>query len=318
MNNKPIVILVGVFDRGSTNVAQAKALVKLGCDVIPVSYRSIIQQNGPEYFHRYITTLVYNYKPFVVIFSKINGVHPQTVEICSNHARTWYWLMDSNIVYRKINAQEYVSRCHFASATAPDVVELFKDINPNSFHITEGLDTDFFKPVEPVEELKCDISFIGTQTPERDEYYKALKEAGFNVRFYGPQYSGQNVVDEDFAKVCSSSKFALSLNTYNNIKNYYSDRIIRLLGCGVCTFHLDTTGTIDQYFKNGKEIVYFTDSIDLITKLKSISDETVAKIALKGRDKVLSSYLWEHQLIKLLRVVENANAVLQQTSHVQE
>ena len=310
--NKPTIIIVGVSDvRGSTNVAQCKSLIKLGFSVIPINYRTIINEHGDQYLHRYLTTVVHNYKPILVLFSKCNGMHPQTMETCSNMATTWFWLMDSIFVAKQINALQYVSSCHLASATAPDVVEYFKTVNPNSFHIIEGLDSDVLHPVEPVEELKCDISFIGTRTPERDSYFVALKEAGFNVKFFGPQYSGSNVVDEDFAKVCASSKFALSLNTYNSIPFYYSDRVIRLLGCGVCTFHLDTTGTINSYFEDGKEIVYFTNPDDLIAKLKNIDNETVAKIALTGRDKILKNYLWEHQLMKLLKIVESGHASLQ-------
>ena len=311
-DNKPTIVLVGVSDiRGSTNVAQAKAFMKLGCNLIPVNYRTILQEHGDQYLHRYLTTIIHNYKPFLVLFSKCNGMNPQTMEMCSNMATTVYWFMDALPVAKNINALQYVSSCHLASATAPDVVEYFKTVNPNSFHIIEGLDSDVLHPVEPVEELKCDISFIGSRTEERDSYFIALKEAGFNVKFFGPQYSGSNVVDEDFAKVCASSKFALSLNTYNGLKNYFSDRIIRLLGCGVCTFHLDTTGTINNYFEDGKEIVYFTNPSDLVSKLRSIDNATVAKIALVGRDKILKNYLWEHQLMKLLKIVESGHASLQ-------
>jgi len=303
--DKQNIILVGVLDKkGSTNVHQANALLNLGFNVIPVNYRTIISEQGHDFYMKYLLSLVQNAKPSLVIFSKCNDTNPLVMEEVSRRCLTWWWMMDSIKVAEGMKAQDYVKRCHFASATDPNVVEYIKQVNPRSVQIIEGINPRVFKPVEPVEEYRCDISFIGTQTPERDMYFKLLKEAGYNVKFFGPQYSGQEVVDSDFAAVCSSSTFALSVNTFNGISNYFSDRLIRLLACGTCPLHLDETETICNYFKAQEEVVIFKNPEDLLDKLPKITLEQAMKIALKGRDKVLNQYLWEHSMIRMINFIK--------------
>ena len=74
-------------------------------------------------------------------------------------------------------------------------------------------------PVKPNKDYRKNISgpvisFIGTRNIDRDEYYKALTDAGFFPLFYGPGYNNE-VIDREFATVCSSSDYMLSLNTHN-------------------------------------------------------------------------------------------------------
>src|SRR5574343_585483 len=113
---------------------------------------------------------------------------------------------------------DHARNCHFSSCTAKDMVKWFESFGvKNCYHIVQGVDQDVFRPVNSVGDFKADISHIGTKTEERDRVKKALEDAGFVVKFYGYGYSAKGMFDHDFSKICSSSRFMLSMNTYNNI-----------------------------------------------------------------------------------------------------
>jgi spore maturation protein CgeB len=167
----------------------------------------------------------------------------------------------------------------------------------------EGIDYDVFKPVEQVDEYKADISFIGTATSERIEYQEALQKAGYNVKFYGPHWN-REIVNEEFAVICSSSKYMLSLNTHNNIPYYFSDRLMRYLSCGAPTFHLDATGTLNEFFENGKDVIYFSNVDDLLSKLSDTKYENAIRMGMNGRDKILHNHKWEDSASKMLYITK--------------
>lgn len=132
-----------------------------------------------------------------------------------------------------------------------------------------------------------------------------LEDAGLSVRFYGAGYSPKEMFDRDFNKVCSSSKFMLSINTYNNIhQEYFSNRLLRCVACGTCTLHYDSTNSLNKYLTNGKEVLYFKDAEELVTLLKTTTDEKACDIAISGRDRVLNNYTWDRIIYTILEIIK--------------
>jgi len=290
----------------STNVSMASSFIKLGLQVLPVNYRTMIAKLGISFFNSYLINLINRYQPALVIFSKCNGIDPALVAECSKVSKTWLFNMDPRATIEKCpEVIDHAKNSHFSSCTGSDIVEWFESFGvKNCYHLIQGTDQDVFKPVEPVEEFKADISFIGTATEERVKMLKSLAEMGIAVKAYGMGFTDKEVVNSDFAKVCSSSKFMLSMNTYNNVhKGYFSNRLVRYLSCGVCTFHYDTTGTLEEFFKDGKDIFYFGD-ISGLKHLLEMDNETACRAALSGRDKVLNNYTWDHIIRHMLKIVQ--------------
>lgn len=300
--NKSIVI-VGVLDnKGSTNIPQAVAFLKAGFQVLPVNYRTIIGKYGMHFFDKLLIEVVRTQKPELVLFSKCNGISSELVTECNKYSKTWLWLMDERKTVEAVpEVIQHAKNATYSSCTSAGMVEWFKELGVDPcYHILEGFDYDVLNPVEVYDKYKADVSFIGTKTTERDMYKKRLEDAGYNVKFYGPDYSGGFVTGKDFAKVCSSSKFMLSLNTYNNIPNYFSDRLILFTGCGACTLHLDNTKTLNNYFEDRKEVIYFNDIEDLLNIMKTTDDKKACEIAFKGRERTLRSYTWDHTIHQIL------------------
>lgn len=297
------IVIVGVLDKmGSTNLYMAGSFMKKDIRVVPVNYRTIISNYGADYFYRLLMHVIDKENPDLILFSKCNGISPDIVKTCTNRTDTWLWNMDHYNTIQKIpEVVEHAKFATFSSCTSPATADWFEKHGVKKcYHIFEGVDTKIYKPRKSVKEFKADISFIGSSTEERN-IYKEVLEKLMNAKFYGPGYNDE-VVDEQFAKVCSSSKCMLSLNVHNNEPDYFSDRVFRYLACGACTFHLDNTGTLNKWFKDGKDIVYFKDINDLIVKLSTLTDDIAKRIGKSGRKKVVNNYTWDHTVEKIIKI----------------
>jgi len=305
--HKKTVIIIGVLDNPtSTNVSQAKAFINKGFNVIPINYRTLMSEYGIKTFEKIVLDTVEKYSPYLVLFCKCNGINPDLVSECSKKTITWLWNPD--VINEKIprypEVIQHAVRADFSSGTSLDIVRYFKEHGAkNCYHIFDGLDADVFKPVEPVEEFKCDISFIGTKLDHRDQIKDILEQSGYDVKFYGHGYIGE-VYNKEFAQVCCSSKYVLSINSLCGEDLFFSNRLLRLMGCKRCVFHWDPFYVLKDMFIDGKEIILFRSAEELITKLKFLNNHE--EIAENGYIKVINNYTWEHSVDHILRIIENA------------
>ena len=302
---KRYVVIVGVLDNpNSSNIWMSTSFLRHEYNVIPINYRTIINKKGMSYLANLLIYTIDKYKPVLVVFCKCNGIDPKIVEKCTLRTKTWLYFMDSFLILKESpEILQHAKYATFSSCTSEITVNFFKDNGvKNCHHIFEGIDQSIHKPVDPVDEFKADISFIGSATEERTAYKKLLEDAGVDAKFYGHGYSMRIPSMKDWAKICASSKFMLSMNTYNNIPTYFSGRLFEYLGCGVCTFHLDTTGSLNKYLKDGEDVVYIVSKEDLIEKLTSLSVEEAGHIALAGREKVCKDYKFDNSVHKIIKI----------------
>ena len=308
MNN---IIVVGVLDVPvSSNLWMASAFQRAGFNVIPVNYRTIVAKYSRTFFKELLIDTVKKYKPELTLFCKCNSVEPLIFEECNLYSKTWLFYMD---LFEQIQTHpELLSsakNCTISSATSEITVQFFKQYGvKNCIHMFEGTDPHIHKIVEPEDRYLATISFIGTKTEERDKY-KILLEDNFgkdNVKFYGYGYSDK-IISEDWAKICSSSRFMLSMNTYNNYPTYFSGRLFELLGSGACTFHLDNTGTLEQYFQHGVDLFYFKDKEDLIKQIKSVTEEQEIAVRASGYKKVQENHTWDIRVKEMMKIVKDSS-----------
>ena len=296
------VVVVGVLDKPeSTNVSMALAFIKEGYIVLPVNYRNFLAKHSQESFKEYLEYIVDAYKPELVLFSKCNGVNPSTVKSITSKCKTWLWNMDDKqTILTCKEVMEHAKHSSFSSCTSLMTVDWFKENGVENCHqIFEGVDTSIFKPVPAEEEHKTVVSFIGTKTDERELYKKRLSDEGIAAKFYGFGFE-KEVYDKQFSQVCANSDVMLSLNVHNNVPFYFSDRLFRYMACKVPVFHLDSTGTLNKWFKDNEDIVYFSDLNDLIHKLNTTKPDTLSKIATNGYNKVIENHTWAKTVEQIL------------------
>ncbi len=308
---KGLVFIIGVLDqKGSTNIPMALSTIKCGFRILPINYRTIMQKYGYLFFKDLVINLVKNHYPDLVIICKGNNIYPDLITEITKYTKTWIYNMDPKPTIDMVpEVRENAKIATFSSCTALDMVQEWQSLGANCFHTIQGLDEEIFKPTKPVKKYKADISLIGSKTPQRDEYKEYLENAGFNVKFYGHGYSTEEVLDKEFAKVCASSKYMLSLDSIAGLhQHYFSNRLVRYLGCGACTFHFDPTGTLEQYFQNNIHLKYFTSPAELVQQIKVLEEPELIEelnlpyeIAMNGMDKVLREYTWDSLMFALLQ-----------------
>jgi len=308
MTSNKTVFIVGVLDKkGSTNISMARSFIKLGFDVVPINYRTIILEHGMLFFNNFLMDSLKQYKPVLTLFCKCNGIPSQIIKECNKYTTTWLWNPDM------INEQEAWNRCpeviehakvaNYSSCTGAGIAEHFKKQGAdNCHHIFCGLDYDIFYPVEA--DVTFDMSFIGSRTNLRDSILKPLGEKYF-VGLGGTNYTDEELINEDFKRVCSESKIMLSINSDGGeeVPGYVSNRIFRYLGCGACVAHYDPHKYLEPYF--GDSILYFSDVDDLCNQLDTATEEFIGRTAVKGRDLALKKYTWDHTVYHILNKVEN-------------
>jgi hypothetical protein len=304
---KGLVIIIGVLDKeGSTNIPMALSLVRLGFNVIPVNYRTIIGKYGPAFFASFLNNLVINSKADLVLVCKGNGIEPALIAEITSHTKTWIFNMDPKQTIDMVpEVRENARIATFSSCTAMDMVEDWAKVGANCGYIVQGLDEQIFRPRKPVKKYKADISLIGSRTPQRDHFKQLLESNGYKVKFYGRGYSDKEILEVEFAKVCSSSKYMLSTDSVAGVHTqYFSNRLVRYLGCGACTLHFEPTGTLEEHFQDGEHLFYFKDETELLRKLNILKKdkELAYRMAMGGMDRVLKDYTWDRVMGLILNI----------------
>ena len=307
MQNEPrgLVLLIGVLDQiGSTNIPMALSMIKQGFHIIPVNYRTIINKYGYTFFEGLVMNLVSTQKPDLVLVCKGNGIQPSLINQINQYTRTWIYNMDPRPTMDAVpEVRENARIATFSSCTALDLAQEWTEAGANCFYMVQGLDEQIFKPVKSVKKYEADISLIGSKTPMRDEAKEYLENAGYDVKFYGYGYTDKEVLENEFAQVCASSKYMLSMDSIaGQHQHYFSNRLLRYLGCGALTFHFEPTGTLQEYFRNEEDIMYFTNLPNLVNQIRMLDEnpKNAYRIAMNGMDKVLKEYTWDACIFSLL------------------
>jgi hypothetical protein len=227
------ILIVGVLDVvGSTNIAMKKGFEYLGCEVTDYNYRTKVAELGLLGMENDLQSSLIGSTFDLIVFCKVNGMHPVFLDDVKEVAPTWYWFMDNMEMANNIHAEAYARNATFASATASDVAERFQSINKRAYHMMEGFDhTVYF-----YEDLKKihDVIFIGNATIPRVIEINNLTKAGIEVTIFGSGWPiGMNVNspvrDDDERTEINQSKVVLNLCHDEVI---FSDRVTKALACG--------------------------------------------------------------------------------------
>ena len=300
------ILICGVFNvENSTNIFLSKAFVRAGHTVGEFDYRAISSQIGPEATNAGLVYEVMKTKPDLVIICKGDQLGYNTIIKINEYAKTFYWFPDP-IITAAPHLIKLASVCTYASCTGLGVAKYFVANGVERvFHIFEGVDSEYYYPVELDKAFESNISFIGSRTPERMNYLYNLG-AKFIPRVYGPGF-GSDIQGEIFRKICSSSKIMLSINSQNDVEDYFSDRVYLYAACKSFIFQKYTPG-LENYFENGKHLVWFHDINELLALteewLDPRKDDERKAIAENGYNHVLENYTWDVTVGKIMGCVE--------------
>lgn len=101
------------------------------------------------------------------------------------------------------------------------------------------------------------------------------------------------------------TKVALSVNHFNDIHRYWSDRQIIAMASGAAVVCYRIPG-LEKDFQEGQDCLAYSDPQDLVGKVGMLLRDEAArvKLAAAGRAKVMRNHTWFNRILDLLPVVE--------------
>jgi hypothetical protein len=289
----------------------AKAFEKAGFNVIPVNYRTILQQFGHHTLFKLIDRLGRD-DPKLMLFSKFNGVPSLPIGKVGqdDRVKTWFWFMDG------INTLSMVPECishaqlaTYSSFTGLGVLNHVKKqigTGEGMFHIMEGIDSEVYRPTMADDRYQCDIAFIGTKNAEREHYLRLLSGAGYKVNAYGSGF-GEEVNGIQFNMACSGAKAMLALSAEYDTAEYFSDRVFRYGACAAFVMHKYAPG-MEKYFQHGQDLVYFADEQNLLEHMDYFIKQNRVEdmVAMKTNifEKVKANHTWDSVVEQICSIAQ--------------
>lgn len=312
--------------------AFADALTKIGHEVVPFAfhdffngklghYQSALPVSGPALLslNRSLLKKVYAAKPDLVLVWNGTHVLPRTLRVIKSagavlasynnddpfghrihdsvpwyHRYLWRWYIkcleyfDINFVYRTVNVKEAAS------------------FGARNIHVLKPyFISDQDKPIELSEaerrQTACDVVFIGHYEPDgREEYLRALVNAGVHVRLYGGKYWTRNVLGDladyfgdiapvygrDYVKTLCGAKMCLAILSKMN-RDTYTRRCFEIPACGRLLL-CERTDDLKEMFIEGEEAIFFSGKEELVEKVLWLLKHPVEieRIAEAGRRRV--------------------------------
>lgn len=197
---------------------------------------------------------------------------------------------------------------------APACVPRHQALGARARVLPIGTNEEFYRPVPPRPELRCDVLVLGRAHPDRVEPVKALVRA-FDTHVYGEGWEEHGVhgrgtiFGEDVLAALNSAAvtvvFFLTGGGHALVKVGLFD--FAAAGALVATNRFPE---VEPYLEYGREIVGFDTTADLLASVRRMLDhpEEAAAIRRAGRERVLRDHTWRRIWPRILGWLAEAPA----------
>lgn len=243
-----------------------------------------------------------------------------------------HWRFDS---YSK----HYASHFSYAVTTYLKAVDWYKEAGIQNVIYLKCACNDFIcRPINI--EKSIDVSFVGQFTPARARIIKHIRKEGISVFVRGTGWPDGRVSQDEMIEIFSKSKINLNLNSpssgfnfrslahiffrrkgdnivpdffniFSNIKIWFQKRtpqlkarLFEIAGCrGFCISGY--TDDANLTYCDGKEVVYYKDTEDLIKKIRYYLDNPSyrEKIALAAYKRTVEEHTYTKRFEELFKKV---------------
>lgn len=180
-------------------------------------------------------------------------------------------------------------------------------------HLQMAFDGSIFRPVAPSSEHRHEVVYFGHNYLNEHKDAEPNKWSGVGLRLemlrkvaaiadvtiFGSKWPASMklagvVMHGEAAKVCSSSKIALGASAFNDVHSYTSDRLFRMMGCGICYVCAYFPG-IEDMFENRRHLVWFKTLDECLAAVSDLLHDDVARrrIGNEGARIVHRKHTWK-------------------------
>ena len=312
------VLIVGDFqedlERFMLNNSRkfAKGLTRNGHDVLQFSYRNVLLQQS--HFRsrtlalatakgktdRLLADLARHHQADLVLitaFKLLDGATVDRLRHAVPHAHVVCWYGDMQRGVNEAVAQ-IARRCDwFLATSAGATLQAYKTAGvTRCAFMPNPADGDVERPYEAGADLASKVLFVGKlrhgaagQDPTREELIQRLHERG-DLTCYGAM-GGRPIKGLRYLQAIGGAEMVLSVNAYNDVRLYHSDRLIHCTACGAFTL-VKRVPDSELLFEDGKHVCYFESIEECLTLVDKYHAEAAARqrIAAAARVRALEAF----------------------------
>jgi hypothetical protein len=158
---------------------------------------------------------------------------------------------------------------------------------------------------KPVQKM-YDVSFVGSNIADREEYISFLRSNGINIHTFGKDWNSKYLTTKEMVHIYNKSKINLNfVKSYHSSQKQIKARVfeICLSGGFLLTEHVDE---LTDYYTIGKDIDTFNTKEEAIAKINYYlkNDQKRDKIANAGYQKTKTFYSFEQSIHTLFSGIE--------------
>ncbi|XOB40747.1 MAG: glycosyltransferase [Candidatus Nealsonbacteria bacterium] len=311
--------------------------------VVYFPFDEIIQKAGREKMNQQLLETVYQEKPDLCFFFLFEDEIKKEVirEITEkNRSITFNWFADDH--WRFDNYSKYwIPYFNWMVTTDSKALAKYQNIGFNNVIKSQWACNYFlYKPLNLPKIY--DVTFVSQPHGNRKKVVEKIKEAGIDIKCWGQGWPEGRISQEEMIKIFSQSKINLNLTKSSGVMNWktlakiflrrrhdasirpcnpreWIDNFKSILGrrreqikgrnfeIPGCRGFLLTSGAdnLAEYYRDGKEIVIYKDTKDLIDKIRYylIHDEEREAIAKVGYEKTLRDHTYEKRFNEIFKVI---------------
>jgi spore maturation protein CgeB len=258
---------------GTEYAAFVPALQKLGHEII--HFDSWEKNHFVDYaeLNKALLQVVDREQPDVMLTVQRNyEIWLETLQIIQEkrNVATISWTTDDSWKYQEVS--RFIGTAYHAMTTTyPYCVEKYHRDRISNVLLTQwAANAEMLRSPLPASECRYAVSFVGAAYGDRQKKVTALKSHGIEVECFGHGWSSGSIKAEDIPGIIRDSIISLNFaNAYKGGVNQVKARTFEVPGAGGFLMTEPALGLEDIY-KDGQEIVVFSDTEDLAKKIKSI------------------------------------------------
>src|SRR3989344_3058056 len=276
---------------------------KYGKDKMNQMLLKLIAKEKPDYVFTWLTWDEF----YIDTLLKINEISPKT--------KTVVILGDDTIQFEDFS-RYYALLFNCVFTTLKSYQKRYKEEGIKDVYFTSLTDATNFHPIKT--EKKYDVTFIGSQKLDkagRYEMIKNLKDNGISVKVFGfgwenyPEIKdvyGGPLESDQVVKVTNESKINLCFSKDNIGRPQMKAKIFEVGACNSFTL-CEYAPDYDNYFDEGKDIVFFKNQEELLNKVKYYlaHDKEREKIAKAAYSRVVREYALQTELKNFIKSTRN-------------
>lgn len=301
-----------------------------------------ILDTGRDKFNNDLLELVKKEKPdllFVTMFT--DQLKKEMIDYISEktNCETFAWFCDD--CWRFYNYSKYwTPHFNWVSSTDISAPVNYKKIGYKNLIRTQFACNHFlYKPLDLPKIY--DVTFVGQPHGDRIKIVEKIKKAGIDIQCWGKGWPNGRVSQEDMIRIFSQSKININFakgsgdvnlrglariffkkenglirfqnpkywidnvkSLLGNIKNHIKGRNFEILGCKgfLITGNADN---LKDYYQDGKEVVIYKDTKDLIEKIRYYlaHDQEREAIAKAGYERTLRDHTYEKRFNEIFKII---------------